>query len=412
MNFKKIFSSFFYLSLPYPILFLVTFISLPIVLKSVSKEHYGLFFFTLAIGDWLSAATGVNIFTGMKRGVANKQEGTFMFVFFKRVRLILLIGFLLIFVGISLNIFYKKELLGSLLLIAPLSIFSYGLFRPILIEYLVAKQEFRKLAFWKILMYTLPYIVSTAVVFFVRNIVLFAMLQLGILMLICVLGFLYLIRKYNLISAYKKGLIDSNCYPYGLKLIPVDLVSVTAFKLSTFLIGPFVSFSELAVFSVANNLRDRTSEFIKNIRSFLYADFAKLSQESLLKKVRKKSAFLIIASFAISSLIAMGGVVYIKFVLPLTYHHAIFYFLILSFSFPASILDIVLMTMLEAHLRHKELIIRKLIPDILKIIIILVFGYFWKTTGICIGVTLSMWLALGICYFVTFKGLFSQRVLL
>jgi O-antigen/teichoic acid export membrane protein len=355
-------SSFFFLSLPYPILFLSTFVSLPIILRSIQKQDYGSFFFIIAVCDWLTAATGTNILSGMKRGIARGEDGTFIFAFLRRLMLLSIVIVPLIIAPFFLKGLAIEKTLSRLIYIVPLALLANSLFKPIIIEFFVAKKQFGALAVWKIIMYTVPYATSAFVAYLTRNVVLFALTQLGTLLFICLVCFSILIGRYRLFPSYREGKINSDCYAYGLKLITVDLISITSFKMSTFLIGPLLGFGELAVFAVANNLRDRVSEFIKNIRSFFYADFSQSNLPALVEKVGARMGTLILFSLCISFVIALIGIGYIKFILPADYSLAALYFIILSFSFPASIIDIVLMTMLESQLRHKELILRRVIP--------------------------------------------------
>jgi len=60
-------------------------------------------------------------------------------------------------------------------------------------------------------------------------------------------------------------------------------------------------------------------------------------------------------------------------------------------------------TVSELHLLYKELTVIGSIPNLLKIVLILIFGYFWQIIGICIALAISGWISFGFYYFLTIK---------
>jgi O-antigen/teichoic acid export membrane protein len=206
-----------------------------------------------------------------------------------------------------------------------------------------------------------------------------------------------------LIESYKKGNIDRECVTYGLKMIPVNLVSVTSGKVSHFIIGTLWGYSDLAVFSVANKLRDKSAAVIKSIRPLLYADFAGLEKGELIKIINRY----LVRLFFLGILLTLGFIgvswFYIKFFLPETFHYAITYVIILILGLPAGILATVLHTILESHLQYKELTLVGIIPDLLRIVLILLFGYIWQIMGVCIAIAAGGLISFGFYYFLTIR---------
>ena len=103
--------------------------------------------------------------------------------------------------------------------------------------------------------------------------------------------------------------------------------------------------------------------------------------------------------------------VYIKFLLPETFHSAIIYFSILAVMFPAAALITILHTLLESHLRYKELTVVGIVPNLIKISLIVVFGYLWHIIGICFALTLSVWVNFGFYYLLTIKKDLALKIL-
>ena len=147
--------------------------------------------------------------------------------------------------------------------------------------FLIANKKFRKWCFWQILFSFVSMVGSAIVACLTKNIVFFALFQLGSITILSWIGWFWIVKKEKLIEGYKKGEVDEECVLYGLKLILVDLVSMTAGKISHLIIGPFFGFSNLAIFSIANKLRDKCAGVMKSVRLLLYADFAKKERKEL-----------------------------------------------------------------------------------------------------------------------------------
>lgn len=400
---RRLLTSSFSLNVPYGISFIVTFVTLPLILKGLNKESYGLFVFALAVEEWVSSISGLNITAGMKRGLAHSLDGTFVYALLRRWLILILVGMLLGVSSFFTVLVLKKATLGYLLLIMAIYAMTGVLFRPLLLEFFAAKKLFYQLAFWKTLMTSIPAVGSALVALSSGDVLFFALFQLGSMTLISFVGCIYIMRKYSLVKAYRLQKVDTTCFSYGLRMIPADFTSLLAFKLSHFIIGPFLGFAELAVFSVASGFRDKVSEMMKNVRTLVYSDFASMHEKQIIRKISNKLFLLLVVSLLITLGIISAVTFYVKLFLPTEFALSISYFIVLSLSFPASLIDIVLQTMFESHLRHRELIIRRVSSDLLRIAMIFVMGYFFGVMGICAAISVSMWVGVSICYYLTKK---------
>lgn len=404
----KYFKGSFFLNLPTAVNTIITLISLPIVLASLPMDDYGKWQFVLAIETWFVTLSAQNITTASKRGIAKGLDGTFLYAFRIRAKLLLAVGILVIGLAFYFR-FTGKDVLFQLTLIVGVYLGFGFLFQPSLSEFMVAKERFMSLGYLQISIFSVSMIGATVIAYFTKSIVYFVLFQLAGNSIVSLAGLVYIVIKYKLIASYQRGEIDKDCIPYGLKMIPVDLITITAGKLSNFIIGPFWGFADLAVFSVASRLRDKFAMVIKSARPLMYADFARIEEKELAKKINKYIVHLGELGLVISVLLVIFGSLYIRFFLPEKFIPAIKYMIILSLGLPAGVISIVLHSMLETHLLYKQVRIAVVVPNIIKVLLILIFGYIMKTTGICIAVALSGWISLFVYYLLIFNKRISTR---
>lgn len=399
---QKYFTGGSFLILPLVVGTLVSLVTLPIILANLPVAEYGKFQLVLAMQGWLGALSGPHIASGSIRGIATGAEGTFLFAFLARLKLLLIVAL----IGLSIAAYFYFT--GSYLFFCLLTILSVFLvtgylFQSSYLHFLIARKQFKQIAIWRVTTSVSVSAISALAAYLTHDIVMFALAQLGIVSLVSCLAWLQVVGKNKLIFAYKRDKVDRECLPYGLKLIPTDLVTATSARISHFIVGPFFGFINLAIFSVANKLRDRVADLIINARTLLYSDFAQADRNKLVKIINSRLKLLGAISIIFTLLFMAGGYFYIKLFLPDSYQPAIVYFIILAAAFPANMLGIILHTLLESHLRYKELTPTRIIPALSKIILILIFGYFWQMIGICIAIAVVGWISFILYYFLTLR---------
>lgn len=400
--FQRYFSDSFFLNFPLIINTLIALITLPIVLSNLPIHDYGKFQLILAIQVWLSAFSAVNITSASKRGLAQGLNGTFLYAFFARFKILIIAATFALGASVYLGII-GLNVFSSLAAIMGVYLVSGLLFQTSFYEFLIAKKRFKERCFWQVLIFTISMVGAAATAAFTKKIIYFALFQLGSVSFISCAAWFWIVRKESLVESYKKDEIDRECVPYGIKLLPVDLISITADKLSHFIIGLFYGFGNLTIFSVADKLREKFAGVIKSMRPLLYSDFA-LMEKSVLKSMINRHLVKIGA-------VGVGGAAlfmciswfYITYFLPLELHKAIIYFSILASGLPASMMAILLHTVLESHLRYKELTLIGIISSLSKISLIIIISYFWQITGICVALSISRWVSFGFYYFFTIK---------
>lgn len=399
---KKYLLNSFFLILPMIVNILVSLVVLPIILKYLPAEDYGKFQFILALQIWLVVLTGGYITTGAKRGIAKGLDGTFIYAFLARLKLLIIIGVLGLIISYFLYIIGLITLSILLITMCFFLVFGY-LPQASYAEFFIAKKKFRGLAIWKTIIPVLTLIVSSTVVFLTQNILLFAITWFGSITIMSWIAWLYIVKKYKLLSAYRRAEIDEGCVFYGKKLIPAEIILATTNKLASFIIGPFFGFANLAIFSIAQRLIEKLRGFMKISYNLFYSEFARADQRKLAKKLKSRLLMILIVSTIFALTCVVAGCFYIYLFLPKMYNSSITYFLILSSGLPVTILNVLMRLMLEANFRYKELTALIVLPNLIKLLLVLALGFIFKMNGICWAIALGEWINFLFYYLLTFK---------
>lgn len=399
---RKYFVGGFLLFFPQATAIFISLITLPIILANLEIKDYGMLQFILALQLWLVTLTARYITLGARRGISRGLDGTFFFAFFSRLKFLILLT-LLVFLG-AFFVYYAGFITLSLLLVIISAFLVLGYLPQVsYLDFFIAKKQFKNYAIWQTIASVLVPIVSALAAFLTHNILIFAIIQFGSAVLISLTGFCYVIVKNNLYSAYKKEEIDRACFSYGLKLMPASLISETSNKITSFMIGPFFGFANLAVFSIALKLEEKFRSPIKSLHNLLYSDFTRIKQKDLILKIKPRLRQGLFISFAFALICVFFGYLYIDLFLPESYQTAKLYILILGLGLPAVVLQMIIHTILAANLRYKELTALIILPNFLKILLIIILGFLFKVIGICFAVALGNWISFGSYYLLTMK---------
>ncbi len=408
-DFKNLGRGVAFLNLPGFVNLLLVLGALPVVLRSLDADLYGKLQFVLALQVWLFTFGAPNITYGAKRGIARGLRGTLLYAFSKQWQLLVGVG-LLFLVGFSFMYLRGDVVLSFLLLIMGLyAVFGY-LFEVSLSEFFVAEKKFGERALWQIVSSVVAVGGSTVIAYSTHDVVWYALFLFGSMTVVSWVGCARVVFRYDLFSSYRDGQIDKSVLPYGIKLLPSDLILAGAERAAHFLVGAFFGFFELAIFSVAHSLRDQGMEVMKSIRPLLYADFAKTERKELGLLLRGKLFKITLGGMLFAFLLLTGGWIYTDILLPHSYQGAKWYLSVLAFGIPAIAPSLVLHTMLESHLRYKELTFVRILAAFIKVGLIVLFGYFWGMWGIVTGLALSSWGLFLLYYFVTFRRDLARRV--
>jgi O-antigen/teichoic acid export membrane protein len=399
----------FFLNLPLVVHTIISLFTLPVVLSNVSVDAYGKWHFLLAIQVWIFAITADNITRATKRGITKDLDGTFIHGFTSRLKLVLPVSIILCFVAITLAEMGYDLISYLVFILAGYLLFGY-LFQVSAFEFLIAKKRFKEWAYWHISVSLISLTSSAITVYFTHSIIYFALTYFSSVSLVSVAMWYSIARRWAVWKSYRSGAVDRECVKYGIRLIPVELINATAGKISHLFIIPLFGYMDLAVFAVADKLRERTGGVFRSIRSLFYADFARTERESIAYFINRHLLKVFLFSLILTVIILIIVWLYIRTFLPHQYLISFLYFAILSIGMPAAIMGIVLHTVLEAHLRYKELTVVGVVASIAKIILVVLLGYLAGVSGVCIAVAISAWIAFGFYYLLTVKYDFMRQL--
>ncbi len=406
--FQKYFFDSLYINIPGGLTFLVQLAVLPIALKYLRVEDYGLFQFVFALQAWLDILTAPYITLGAKRGIARGLDGTLLFAFFSRLKFTAVISVFVVF-GAFFVYRHGSQTLALLLLVMSLFFVSGSLAHETFRQFFIAKKQFFQFAFWKSAIAVIPPIGGTISAVVTQNIIVFAIVQLSLASLLSIAAFLYVLLRNGIVSSWRRGAIDKDIFPFGVKLIPSGIAVASAEKGAELIIGPLFGFGNLAVFSIAAKLQAMFENVLITSYYLFYADFAKEDWDMAVMKIKRKLLQGLVLAAFVTALFLIAGYMYITVFLPASYQMAKVYLLIFSAGLPPLVLYGVMRALLEANLRHKELTILSVLPSSIKLFLILAAGYFFGILGIVWGITIAAWVSFAFYYVFTTNRKFHDQ---
>ena len=400
--FIKYFIGGFWLSLPQVVSIAITLVTFPIVLAKIPPEDYGLFQFVLSIQVWLNALSAEYAVTGAQSGLARGINGTFIYSLTCRAKFIFPLGILVLTASPAIYYLgYGKLavlvfLMGLYFVLGYLANNSYN-------NVFIAKKQHKEFSFWKIIDSIVVPIISAGAAYLSGSVIWYAVALFVANSVVGWIGLIYVVYKNNLLETYRSNKIDKTVFGYGVKLIPSAFILQASNKITSFVIGPFFGFANLAVFTTAESLETRARSLIKVTQLLLYPDFARSSWHDLKSKISSK----LVDAFFISLVFVVGfagiGYFYIHLFLPPFYAVSAVYLVILLIGFPAKILQAILQTAFDSSLKHKEMSFLIIFPSIAKILVVVVFGYLFGIIGMLWGLALFAWLYFLFTYIVFIK---------
>jgi O-antigen/teichoic acid export membrane protein len=387
--FQKKKKGFFFLNVPNVVNVLITVITLPILLRSLSLEAYGQWQYVLAFQSFAVVFTAAQTTSASKRGIALNKAGTFYFALKKRLQLALIPS--LLFLILAEFFLLKNEVtLGYLCLMSIGYLSINNIFVLSLSEYYIAKQQFARWSLWQIMTSTVSTILGCVVAIYTKNILFFV---LSILIYTTGIVFIELVRvskRDRLLATFKARDYDDSCFMYGLKSLPNDSLGALSLKLADIIIANTFGYKELAIFSVAQKIRNVLANVLKMLGPLTYVEFAKQKLEFGMEKIKRSLAVSFLGGTGMAIVAVLSSSVYISFFLPAEYQSAILYVFILALSIPFVIPTTFLYTFLDAHLRYRAITFATVIPNIIKILLILFFGYTFGLVGFAIALSVHM----------------------
>jgi O-antigen/teichoic acid export membrane protein len=363
----------------------------------------------LALQTWGLVFSAPQITDGSKRGIAMGLKGTFFYALLKRMFFLIFPSLCFLLLGMYFA-YTDRWLLAHLAWLSILFVYVKQVTIASIAEYFIAEKQFRFWSYWQILTGSFVLIFTPMRGWLTQNILVFFAFKFIFSCVLCIFGLVYLIKQKRLWHAFRLKEYDRTCIAYGIRFLPIDGVGAISNKIVDVLIGTMFGFTSLAIFSVANEMRNVVANSMKLIGSLTYADFAKKPMEDVIKKIY----------VYLGSMLTIGGLLtlailplfswYIRTFLDSSLQDSILLFTILAIGLPLVLPIILIYTVLNAHFRYKEIALANTIPSLIKIVLVIIFGYLGGIYGMVLAMVIHSLIVFGFYYLVTIKRAWMIRV--
>jgi O-antigen/teichoic acid export membrane protein len=372
---------------------IVPVLAVPATLSNLDQTAFGRFQYSLSIHSWLVILTAPYITVGAASAIARGKQGSLWDA--TRARLLLSLVVSAITVMVALYLRPRDHALGMLLLISVIGILAAPI-ASVASTYCIAAERFAALALWDSLS-VIPTI-ALALSSYSQNIFVAAIAFYASGALVSIAGTIITLHRFPIRTAFVEGRIESGVVAYGLKSLPMGLLTSTRRQLGSLIIGYLAGYNTLAVFSVGMGLATKLLDAASIFDRIWLADFASKSQDAAIGWVRSKMLVLILAGLAITVGFGAVSVVYIRGFLPQAYTGAWPIALIVSIAFPATLVYQAIMLSLVSHLQARKQVIAQSIFSLAEIVLAVVLGVPFGIWGICAAVVAARYIAMLAAY--------------
>jgi len=368
------------------VVILIQVISLPIVVRVLSKPDYGAFRFIITLQLYVTLFSGNYITGAAKRSVARGRPATILYAFLIRMPLLIIAAAAVLVAGSLFSVPASLSRVMAVYLIVGFPV------EQSVLEYLVGLDRIGQVSVLKGTMSVLSTAVAIAVVVKTRDVFLYSVFFFGTSSAVAWVVGLVLMKRHHLVHKLKLGQYDRSCLGFGLKMIPVDLMIQTLRNASVLFVGGYFGMADLAVFSSAKQVKTMAARFIRSVRPLLYADIASRSREEVRTWLKFNFVWIMLISLGLGLFLSGLGIAYLRLFMPDDYGASVKYFLILSAAFPAGFATRVMITFLDANLMFRELALGAFVPNTFRLLFVIILGLWIGIPGICLGSAIGSWL--------------------
>lgn len=344
------------------------------------KETYGIYKYILSFASILAIFTLSGMNTAIVQAVARGYEGSYSSGLKAKIRWGLLGGL----AGLLVSFYYfwqGNNTLGIGFLITAVFIpFMDSL--QIYTALLNAKKDFKGLAKYGVVTKIISSLATLVVLLTYNNIflVILSYFAVNTTLRLCIHFIVLKTQKSN-------DAVDPSTITYGKYLSLLNVILTVAEQIENVLIFQFLGAVELALYSFAIAPPEQLKAVLKNMYALIFPKFSAKSKSEIMKSIDSK-ALKLTGAVAIMVIIYIILAPWFFQVLFPQYLNSIFLSQIYILSIlPTSSLFYV--AALEAHQAKRELLILRTSTNIISIVLMFVFIYFWGLMGIVIARVLS-----------------------
>ena len=387
------------LLIPLTVQVLVPIAIMPITLSNLRPADYGKFQLSLSIVSWLTIFTAPYITVGSISAIAQGNNGTLWLA--TKVRLWYSLILTLILAAIALWGRQFSASLGTLLLLGTLGLMVVPVTQSAA-AYFTAKQHFAALAFWDSL--SVAPSVAMAFASFTHDIITVAAAFHLTAVVLGLTKMVYVFIRFSIFASYRRNETDPRAISYGLKSLPIGLLTSTRRQLGSFLIASLVGFQALAIFSVGYGLALKLLDVARLADRLWFADFSKITNIQAKVWIKRRGWLVVLGGIVITLVFNGVAFIYIGYFLPPAYTGAWGYALITSLAFPAALLYQFITLTLVARLQARQHVTVQILFSLIEIGLIIGFGWGLGIWGVCIAIAFSRWISVVLAWLVGLQG--------
>lgn len=371
--------------------------TVPVVVAHVDPADYGRFLVVVTVVTWASYLTAPVSAEAAAAAVARGQDGTFLYVLFRRLRLAALLA--PVFAVASWAIGRGSDPQVGWLLAVGGGYVVVGFVFQMYRQFLVARRDFNLLAPWDIAVTVAPPVAMAVAAVMTGNILVVALASFIVQALVPLAATVWVVVRWRLVEAYRAGRVDPAVHAYGLRCVPVTLAVSGFEEASTFITMALVGFEGVAVFGVAARLFDRLSRMMMELaRDLLRAVFATGDEVAMAGRIRHGLGWLVASVVGLGAVLAVVGIMYLWVAMPAIYRPAVLYYAILSLAFPARVLWEVFGLLPQVNLRFRVTTAIHLVAAGVEVVTAAAGAYVAGVAGVCVAVAASRWFGAGLAY--------------
>lgn len=281
--------NYFYLALAQGIVALLGLLLSIAFARLVSKELFGQWNYIISMVGLLAIFSLPGINEAIVQAVARGYDKTLVTGTKEKFKWSILGSLALLGIGIYYFL-VGSEVLGKCFIISS---FAFPFYKnlDIYISFLTGKQAFNQVAKYRIITETLAILATLMALYFTRNLVIIVSASLAAHSLIH--GYFFRLTSRKIVNESQ----DAQAISFGKHLTLLNVFQmISAIDSIKILIGVMLSFSELAIYSVARGFQEIILSFMGFTATLSYPKLSEMSQEDAYAAVRKKLPYLIVGT--------------------------------------------------------------------------------------------------------------------
>lgn len=348
--------------------------------RVLSKDVFGQYNLIISIFGLVSILSLPGMNSSITRSCARGFDGSFFEGTKSRIRWGLAGSFALFIIGLY---YYTVDLfnLSFGLLVAAMFFIPYFSFRTYG-GYLLSKKRFKTWSLYLSIVTIVANLTTAIIAYYFRNLLIVILVLLGMASIINI------ILLFKTLKEKENNRVDAETVPYGKRLTAVIILSMIKSHLDKIIIGLFLGFEALAIYSVAITIPRQVKPIWTTITNMIFSDLSKKKKNYAYLAVRKRFRYVMLLSILIIiiGILVMPPLIY--YLYSSKYLDSIFYaqlLMLITLSGPS----IILVNLATAQKQLRKVYNVSTIPAVIHIVLLIIltplYGIMGATIATIIG---------------------------